>query len=181
MSYFLWLCLQTGCEEMKKLFKNKKAVSPVIATVLMILVTMAGMTILFAFVASYSENYKAGLGGSVMESLTIEDVSVSGIEVKVWVYNAATKANLGTDVDFKVAAIYVDGVALINTRGSSIPGSPDYNPNHDTINFNDWPAVKAGMHMAFTGDALNSIGNGRHDITIATQRGSNFKDQFDKP
>jgi flagellin-like protein len=165
---------------MKKLFKNKKAVSPVIATVLMILVTMAGMTILFAFVASYSENYKAGLGGSVLESLTIEDVWVQGITVRVSVYNVATKTNLGTDVDFKVAAIYVDGVALINTQGNSDHSSPDYNPNHDTINFNE-QTVKAGMHITFTGDSLNSLGNGPHDITIATQRGSNFKDQFGKP
>jgi flagellin-like protein len=55
---------------MRRIFKNKKAVSPVIATVLMILVTMAGMTILFAFVASYSDSYRAGVGGSVLESLT---------------------------------------------------------------------------------------------------------------
>ena len=62
---------------MKRLFRNKKAVSPVIATVLMILVTMAGMTILFGFVISYSDTYKAGVGSSVMESLTIEDIWLS--------------------------------------------------------------------------------------------------------
>ena len=60
-----------------KLFKNKKAVSPVIATVLMIMVTMAGMAILFGFVISYSDGYKAGVGSSVMESLTIEDIWIS--------------------------------------------------------------------------------------------------------
>ena len=62
---------------MKKLFRNRKAVSPVIATVLMILVTMAGMTILFGFVISYSDSYKAGIGSSVMESLTVEDIWLS--------------------------------------------------------------------------------------------------------
>ena len=59
---------------MKKLFKNRKAVSPVIATVLMILITMAGMAILFGFVISYSDSYKSGIGGSVMESITVEDI-----------------------------------------------------------------------------------------------------------
>ena len=59
---------------MRKTSNNRRAVSPVIATVLMILVTMVGMTILFAFVASYSDNYKAGVGSSVMESLTVEDI-----------------------------------------------------------------------------------------------------------
>jgi flagellin-like protein len=167
---------------MKRLFKNKKAVSPVIATVLMILVTMAGMTILFAFVSSYSVSYKEGIGGSVLESLTIEDVWVSGSTVQVSVYNVATKANLGTDVDFKVAAIYVDDVALINNRGNLDPNSPDYNPNKGTINFNE-QLVSAGTHMTFTCYSSNPFGSGthEHDITIATLRGSNFKDQFKLP
>ncbi len=55
---------------MRKLSNNRKAVSPVIATVLMIMITMIGMTLLFAFVSVYSENYKAGVGSSVMESIT---------------------------------------------------------------------------------------------------------------
>jgi flagellin-like protein len=159
---------------MKRLFKNKKAVSPVIATVLMILVTMAGMTILFAFVASYSESYKAGIGGSVMESLTIEDVWVSGRSVRVSVYNSATKANLGTAVDLNVAAIYVDGLALINKDTVS--------SNYNTINFKD-KIVAAGDHIMFTCslDQTSTILSGTHDITIATIRGSNFKDQFNMP
>ena len=49
---------------MRKRYHNKKAVSPVIATVLMMLVTMVGMTFLFAFVTSYTDNYKAGIGSS---------------------------------------------------------------------------------------------------------------------
>jgi flagellin-like protein len=62
---------------MKKTFGSKKAISPVIATVLMILITMTGMTLLFVFVSSYSESYKAGIGSSVMESVTIEDIWIS--------------------------------------------------------------------------------------------------------
>ena len=77
MPYSLQVYHQTGCEQMMKLFRNKKAVSPVIATVLMILVTMAGMAILFGFVISYSDAYKSGVGSSVMESLTIEDIWIS--------------------------------------------------------------------------------------------------------
>jgi flagellin-like protein len=160
---------------MKRIFKNKKAVSPVIATVLMILVTMAGMTILFAFVASYSENYKAGLGGSVMESLTIEDVWVSGNTVRISVYNVATKANLGTPVDLNVAAIYVDGSALINKDSGSI--------NYNTMNFKD-KLVEAGKHVVFTcslSSTSQTLVRGTHDIAIATLRGSNFKDQFNMP
>jgi flagellin-like protein len=160
---------------MKKLFRNRKAVSPVIATVLMILVTMAGMTILFGFVISYSDSYKAGIGTSVMESLTIEDVLVSGPEgtVQISIYNAATKANLGTDVYLNVATIYVDNLALIN---------PD---NPGSINFyNKDKPLEAGKHMVFTGSLPSTnpyLSEGPHDITIVTYRGSNFKDQFNVP
>jgi|WetSurMetagenome_2_1015567.scaffolds.fasta_scaffold29390_4 flagellin-like protein len=158
---------------MKKLFTNRKAVSPVIATVLMIMVTMAGMTILFGFVISYSDSYKAGIGTSVMESLTIEDVWVNGASIQVTIYNAATKANMGSDVDLNVATIYVDGLALINNDQTSI--------NRDTINFND-KLVGSGEHVMFicklsSASFLLSSGT-THDITIATIRGSNFKDQF---
>lgn len=161
---------------MKRLFKNKKAVSPVIATVLMILVTMAGMTILFAFVSSYSVSYKEGIGGSVMESLTIEDVWISDRTVHVSVYNVATKANLGTDVYLNVATIYVDSLALINPA----------NPVPDSINFyNKAEPVEAGEHMVFIGRLPPTIPiplvPGLHDITIVTYRGSNFKDQFKVP
>jgi flagellin-like protein len=99
-------------KDMKKVFKSKKAVSPVIATVLMILVTMIGMTLLFAFVSSYSENYKAGVGSSVMESITVEDI---------WLLNSTSKDynnsvilqlyNVGK-VDVKINSLYVDGLRL---------------------------------------------------------------------
>jgi flagellin-like protein len=167
---------------MKKLFRNRKAVSPVIATVLMIMVTMAGMTILFGFVISYSDSYKAGIGTSVMESLTTEDVWVqrdvhTGVTtLRVSVYNAATKANMGSDIDLKVATIYVDSIALINNDQTS-------SSNYNTINFND-KLVAPGAHVVFTcklSSTSPTLGNGPHDIAIATQRGSNFKDQFNVP
>ena len=68
---------------MKRLFKNKKAVSPVIATVLMIMVTMAGMTILFGFVTSYSQIYKEGAGSQVLELLTVEDIWINPISPRI--------------------------------------------------------------------------------------------------
>ena len=59
---------------MRKLYRNKKGLSTVISTILMIMVVMVGMSLLFAYVAVYAQNYKAGIGSSVMESLTIEDI-----------------------------------------------------------------------------------------------------------
>ncbi len=72
---------------MKRLFKSKRAVSPVIATVLMILIVMAGMTILFAFIGAYAQSFQAGSGSAVLESLTVEDV---------WFKNVQPVAALGS-------------------------------------------------------------------------------------
>jgi flagellin-like protein len=103
---------------MKRLLRNKKAVSPVIATVLMILVTMAGMTILFGFVISYSDAYKAGVGSSVMESLTVDDIWLSpssltyDSKVQISVYNAGK-------VDSVITSVYVNGLKLTETDQSN--------------------------------------------------------------
>ena len=43
----------------------------------MIVVVMVGMTILFAYVAVYAQNYQAGVGSSILESMTIEDVWIT--------------------------------------------------------------------------------------------------------
>ena len=132
MSYSLRVYLPTGCEKMKKLFKNKKAVSPVIATVLMILVTMAGMAILFGFVISYSDSYKAGVGSSVMESLTIEDIWLSPhssiaynyYTVQISVYNVGK-------VDSTITSVYVNGLALTDKLA--------------TLNLNE--SIAVGQHL----------------------------------
>ena len=43
----------------------------------MIVVVMVGMTILFAYVAVYAQNYQTGVGSSILESMTIEDVWIT--------------------------------------------------------------------------------------------------------
>jgi flagellin-like protein len=109
---------------MKRLFRNKRAVSPVIGTVLMIMITMIGMTLLFAFVASYSQTYKAGIGSSVMESLTIEDVWLSydsevyDSKVLMHVYNSGK-------IDCTISSVYVDGLALNATLNEKIEAGKD--------------------------------------------------------
>jgi flagellin-like protein len=86
---------------MRKLYRNKKALSPVISTILMIMVVMVGMSVAFSYVVVYSDTYKAGIGGSVLESLTIEDIWIQPNNnvntVNITVYNSATSTNLGTD------------------------------------------------------------------------------------
>lgn len=140
----------------------------------MILVVMVGMSLVFAYVAVYADNYKTGVGSSVLESLTIEDVWVDGSQtVHVWVYNSGTQANLGAAVNLNVATIYVNGSALINNQA-------DAGSNYGTINFNE-QSVNAGQHVQFIGESSQPLTSGTHEITIVTMRGSNFKEPFNMP
>ncbi|MGD6850942.1 MAG: hypothetical protein ACQCN6_02645 [Candidatus Bathyarchaeia archaeon] len=153
--------------------------STVISTLLMIMVAMVGMTVAFASVVVYADIYKNGIGGSVLESLTVEDIyQTANHQLVVTVYNAATSANLGSDIDVKVTAIYVDGgLSLINKKGTA-----DMNSNYGQTRF-DEQTVKAGAHMSFIGEppAGQYIQPGAHIVTVSTQRGSNFNGQFTAP
>jgi flagellin-like protein len=152
---------------MKKLFRNRKAVSPVIATVLMILVTMAGMTILFGFVISYSDSYKAGIGSSIKESLTIEDVwfrSGSSDNVELWIYNVGK-------LPVNVKAIYVNGLNLVVTS---------FGDNHDVtnaLNINGEIPLNSHVKVIATCD-WQSYGSSPIVFKIATERGSTFEQSY---
>jgi flagellin-like protein len=156
---------------MKRLFRNKKAVSPVIATVLMILVTMAGMTILFGFVISYSDNYKAGIGGSVMEVLTVEDIWLSPHSQPLSNYNNVVNLsiyNVGK-VDSTITSVYANGTKLTDTDGGQ-----NFNLKNENI--------AIGEHKTIT---LYWDNNWQHGQTyifrIATQRGSTFDVPYTAP
>ena len=149
---------------MKKLFRNRKAVSPVIATVLMIMVTMAGMAILFGFVISYSDAYKAGVGSSVMESLTIEDIWLSphsttyNSEVQISVYNVGK-------VDSTITSAYVNGLALTKSG-----------------NLNLKESIAVGQHLTITLNWIQPFVHGQpYTFRVSTQSGSNFDITYTAP
>jgi flagellin-like protein len=165
MPYSLLVYRPTGCEKMKRLFKNKKAVSPVIATVLMIMVTMAGMTILFGFVISYSDAYKAGVGSSVKESLTLEDIWISPPSVsdplrtvQLSVYNVGK-------VDSTITSAYVNGLALTKNG-----------------NLNLKESINVGRHLTIV---LNWDQPFEHNLQytfrVSTLSGSNFDITYTAP
>ncbi len=99
---------------MRRLKNNRKAVSPVIATVLMILIVMAGMTILFAFVGSFSQSFQAGSGSSVLESLTIEDVwfKTSDNNLVISVYNTGK-------IELTINSMYINSTKVNPTLHDS--------------------------------------------------------------
>jgi flagellin-like protein len=166
MPYSLLVYRLTGCEKMKKLFRSRKAVSPVIATVMMILVTMAGMTILFGFVISYSDSYKAGIGSSIKESLTIEDVWFRGggsNNVELSIYNVGK-------LPVNVKAIYVNGLNL-NVRS--------FNGLTITNNLNINGEIPINSHVKVIATCnWQSFGSSPIVFKIATERGSTFEQSF---
>jgi hypothetical protein len=96
------------------------------------------------------------------------------------VYNTGTRENLGAQVDFQVATIFIDGVALTNNQ-PSYDGRP--NSNYNTINFNE-QTVKAGGHFVFVGKSSQPSQNfnlGSHQLKIVTVRGSHFETMFTGP
>ena len=81
---------------------NRKAFSPVISTVLMMLAVIIGMSLLFAFFVNYTKDFQLGSGSAVLESMTVEDVWFRDAStVEIWVYN------LGK-VDFNVRSVYIN-------------------------------------------------------------------------
>jgi len=88
--------------DMRRLFGSRRALSPVLSTVLMILVTIIGMSVLFGFFVNYAKDFQVGSGSAVRESLVIEDVCFNGTRhAEVWVYNVGK-------IDLTVSAVYVD-------------------------------------------------------------------------
>lgn len=140
---------------MRKLVRSRKALSPVLSTVLMILVTIVGMSVLFAFFVNYARDFQLGSGSAVRESLVIEDVWFTSTDtVEVSVYNVGK-------VDLKVTAFYID-----DSWANIDPGSDG--------------AVSVGEHVKLIVSPEHSyfISGRTYDFKIVTERGSAFEGTY---
>lgn len=90
---------------MRSFRREKKGVSPVLGTVIMVLIVVIGMSAVFAFFVDYVGDYQQGQGSSVLEQLEIEDVFFveSTNTSEVWLYNFG-------EIEFEVNAVYVNGL-----------------------------------------------------------------------
>jgi len=150
---------------MKRVLKNRKAVSPVIATVLMILITMAGMAILFGFVISYSDAYKAGVGSSIMEYLVIEDVWLSPPSVSDPLHTVQLSVYNVGKVGSTITSAYVNGLALTKS------GNLDLKEQ-----------IVIGQHLTITLNWNQPFGHGQqYTFRLSTQSGSNFDITYTAP
>jgi flagellin-like protein len=133
---------------MRKLFRNRRAVSPVVSTVLMILVVIIGMSVLFDFFVNYTRDFQTGSGSAVLESMVIEDVWYTGSNgAQVWVYNVGK-------VSLTINSVYVN-----DQKTGFAPSSLEVAPGqHENIT----------IASAFSGCT----------IKIVTARGSAFEGRY---
>jgi flagellin-like protein len=103
---------------MRSLSRNRKAVSNVIGTILMILVVVVGMSMAFGYFVNFVKDYQTGRGASVMELVSIEDVwfkNDSGyLTINIWLYNSGK-------VSTSVNALYINGQQQLGVNGVQIP------------------------------------------------------------
>lgn len=139
---------------MRRLSKNRRGVSPVFSTVLLILITVIGMSVAFDYFVTYVRDYQQGRGSSVMELIVIEDVwFVNKTAMNITVYN------LGK-VSSRIATFYIN-----DSLGNII--SVD---------------VSAGGHNQTVAQSPISLtGNTDYRITLVTDRGSSFVGHFVTP
>jgi FlaG/FlaF family flagellin (archaellin) len=152
---------------MRKLFRSRRAVSPVVSAVLMMLVVMIGMSFLFAFFVNYTVDFQTGSGSAVLESMVIEDVSFTGSnEAQVWVYNVGK-------VDFNITSVYVNDILIplkdwtlvqVTYRGADIVPLPD--------------KIRDGAHAKIT--VGRSFDSGHYVFKIVTERGTSVEGGFQR-
>ena len=129
------------------------------------------MSIAFAYVAIYSQNYQSGVGSSVLESLTVEDVCFNSTDINHAIYsNQATVSiyNSG-QVGATINGVFVDGNATIQAAG----------PN----NFNFHIYLPVGQHtvLHLQGPYSQWFSGVSYDFKVTTMRGSSFDEKFKAP
>jgi flagellin-like protein len=155
---------------MRNIKRNRRAVSPVLSTVLLILIVVVGMSMVFAFFVDYVADYQSGRGSSVMERIEIEDVRfVSNDTIEMWLYNYG-------EIEAEFDLMFVNGLAVKNfTYTGAIPGLYDMDSD-GTLE------LPAGAHARFN-VTLNYdwAPDFPYNIRIVTERGSAFEREYYSP
>ena len=146
---------------MKRMLRSRKGVSPVIASVLMIVVTIIGMSFLFAVSVNYATDYQLGRGGAVLELMVIEDVWIrDSTTVDIWVYNVGK-------VDLQISNLYVN----------------DYKANithidNNLVELDSLVQVKVGEHVKFSVESTFLREEGNNLLSLFTIRGSHVEGRY---
>lgn len=102
---------------MKYLSKNKKGVSPIIATLLLIVIAVAAAVVTYAFVTGFIGT--ATSQSNQQGAMSIDTGSVTNASIVVYVRNTGTKAE-------NLTTVYVDNVLIPSgvTFGANNPLAP---------------------------------------------------------
>ncbi|MEM2129749.1 MAG: archaellin/type IV pilin N-terminal domain-containing protein [Candidatus Bathyarchaeia archaeon] len=137
---------------MRRFVRCRRGLSPVVTTVLMILVAIIGMSLLFAFFVNYARDFQLGSGSAVLESLVIEDVWFrNATYAEIWVYNVGK-------VPCKVTSVYVNDLFAALVEDSAFD-------------------VAVGAHGLLRLNGEFAVG-GDYTIKVVTSRGSAFEGRY---
>jgi flagellin-like protein len=132
--------------------KGKKAVSPVIAVVLMIAVAVAIAVIVYAWSTGFVSK-RSSIESAESEQLVIEEMNLSGTQLTVYVRNKIAE-------DAVVNTIYVNGQARAVNLAAIIPAK-----SVTLLNISALITSQGGNGNIIIGDAVN----------LATLRGTQIK------
>jgi flagellin-like protein len=142
----------------RKIKGNKRAISPVFSTVILVLIVVVGMSAVFTFFVDYVSDYQAGRGSSVMELLEIEDVRFVGNDsMEVWLFNYG-------ELDLKLDSVYVN---RLNATLNYYSGDWSLNPN---------------QHKKFTVTLYDVwLPDGSYILRFITERGTAVEREYTAP
>ena len=169
MFCFLLRFLLTGWwVSLKRFGGDRRAVSPVLGTVILVLIVVLGMSVVFAFFVDYVGDYQRGRGSSVMELVEIEDVYFVGSDgVEVWLYNYG-------EIEVEVDAVYVNGLSVANVSFLNVSSVPLYDSD-----VNGAVEVIPSAHAKFNVTLVSDwVSDESYVFRFVTKRGSAVEREY---
>ena len=144
-----------------RLIKNKRGISPVFTTILLILVVVAGMSLAFAFFTGYVTDFQLGQGSSIMEQIEIEDVwFLNNNEIKITLYNYGK-------VEANVTSVYINDLQVNFIKEGSSEAFIE---------------ISTGEQRVIIVTPLTPLNvNTAYNLKLVTNRGSAFEGQYVTP
>ena len=156
---------------MRRFGGHRRAVSPVLGTVILVLIVVLGMSVVFAFFVDYVSDYQRGRGSSVMELVEIEDVYFLGSDnVEVWLYNYG-------EIEFEVDAVFVNGVSVANVSFLNVSSVPLYDSDSDGF-VDVIPYAHAKFNVTLSSDWVSEMS---YVFRFVTRRGSAVEREYFSP
>jgi flagellin-like protein len=107
---------------MKRMLKSKEGISPILATLLLIVIAVAAVIVTYAWVMTFTSS-TTGQAGAVLSVENVRYYNSSGLKVEITIRNSGTS-------DAKVATVY-QGTSSSNLQTVS---SVTYDPTTQMVN-----------------------------------------------